>query len=316
MNALVEVANLTKRFDKFVAVDHLNFNVDGGEVLAFLGPNGSGKTTTMRMITGYLPVTEGSVKVCGFDVGDRPTDVKRRIGYLPEGAPLYEDMSPSEFLSFICNVRGLKGGAARRAIDTCVGLFKLGTVLHQSIGTLSKGYRRRVGLATAFIHEPQVLVLDEPTDGLDPNQKFEVRQLIRHMAQDEKRAIIISTHILEEVDAVCTRAIIIDRGRLVAQGTPDELVARSERHNAVHIWTADDLAEKFENVLSQNSFIQRVERGEKIDGKTRLTVWPNHGGNIAGQISELAKSSDVRLETIYTERGHLDDVFRKVTTGL
>lgn len=305
MSALVEVSNLTKRFDKFVAVDQLSFNVEGGEVLAFLGPNGSGKTTTMRMIAGYLPSTEGSVNVCGCDVGDRPIDVKRRIGYLPEGAPLYEDMSPTELLSFICNVRGLKGEAARHAIDKCVDLFKLGTVLHQTIGTLSKGFRRRVGLATAFIHEPQVLILDEPTDGLDPNQKYEVRQLIRHMAQDEKRAIIISTHILEEVDAVCTRAIIIDRGQIVAEGTPDELAARSEQHNAVHMWIIDEVAENFETILSQNSFIQRVERGERVDGKTRLTAWPNHGGNVAGQISEFAKSSNVHFDRIYTERGQI-----------
>ena len=316
MNALVEVAELTKRFDKFVAVDHLSFTVEGGDVLAFLGPNGSGKTTTMRMITGYLPATGGSVKVCGFDVGDWPTDVKRRIGYLPEGAPLYEDMSPLELMSFICDVRGLKGDEARHAIDKCVDLFKVGTVRHQTIGTLSKGFRRRVGLATAFIHEPQILILDEPTDGLDPNQKYEVRQLIRHMAQDEKRAIIISTHILEEVDAVCTRAIIINRGRIVAEGSPDNLAARSEQHNAVHVWIADELAENFETLLSKYAFIQRVERRETLNGKTRLTAWPNHGDSVAGQISELAKSADVHLDTIYTERGHLDDVFRKVTTGL
>jgi ABC-2 type transport system ATP-binding protein len=316
MSALVEVVDLTKRFDKFVAVDHLSFNVEGGEVLAFLGPNGSGKTTTMRMITGYLPSTEGGVKVCGFDVGDRPTEVKRRVGYLAEGAPLYEDMSPAELLSFICDVRGFKGKARADAIEKSLALFKLEPVLHQEIGTLSKGFQRRVGLATAFIHEPQVLILDEPTDGLDPNQKYEVRQLIRHMAQDEKRAIIISTHILEEVDAVCTRAIIIARGRIVAEGTPDELAARSERHNIVHIWVSDDVAEKFESIVSQNSFIQRLERGEKADGKTHLTAWPNHDGNVAGKISELAKSSNLHLHAVYTERGHLDEVFRNVTKDL
>jgi ABC-2 type transport system ATP-binding protein len=235
---------------------------------------------------------------------------------LPEGAPLYEDMSPAELLSFICDVRAIKGKAVADAIEKCVDLFKLRTVLHQSIGTLSKGFRRRVGLATAFIHEPQVLILDEPTDGLDPNQKYEVRQLIRHMAQDEKRAIIISTHILEEVDAVCTRAIIIDRGRIVAEGSPDELVAMSDRHNAVHIWTTDDVAEKFEKVLLKNWFIQRVERGEKVDGKSHVTAWPNHGENITEEIVKRAKSSNFHLDSIYTERGHLDDVFRKVTTGL
>jgi len=316
MSALVEVANLTKRFDKFVAVDHLSFNVEGGEVLAFLGPNGSGKTTTMRMIAGYLSCTEGSVKVCGFDVGIRPADVKSCIGYLPEGAPLYEDMSPAELLSFICDVRAVKGKAAADAIEKASALFKLGPVLHQAIGTLSKGFRRRVGLATAFIHEPQVLILDEPTDGLDPNQKFEVRQLIRHMALDEKRAIIISTHILEEVDAVCTRAIIIARGRIVAEGSPEQLAAQSERHNVVHIWVADDVAEKFESTISQNSFIRRVEQSEQADGKTHLMAWPNNGGNVAGKISERAKSANLHFDTVYTERGHLDEVFRKVTGNL
>jgi ABC-2 type transport system ATP-binding protein len=218
---MIRIENLVKAFGAKRAVDGISFAVERGEVLGFLGPNGAGKSTTMRMITGFLPPTEGRVTVGGHDVAESPLEAKRLIGYLPEAAPSYPDMTVEGFLGFAAEMRGLAGAARRQAIGRVVELCFLQSVLAQSIDTLSKGYRHRTCLAQALIHDPEVLVLDEPTDGLDPNQKHEVRNLIRELSRT--KAIIFSTHILEEVDAVCTRAIIIDRGRIVASGTPDEL---------------------------------------------------------------------------------------------
>lgn len=223
---MIEVENLTKQFGAKRAVDNLSFTVNKGEVLGFLGPNGAGKSTTMRMITGFIPPTSGDARVCGISITDRPSEAKTKIGYLPESAPLYNDMTVIGFLKFCAAIRGLKGteknDAVERAIDTCF----LGNVARQSIDTLSKGYRHRTCLAQALLHDPEVLILDEPTDGLDPNQKYEVRQLIKRLG--ETKAILFSTHILEEVDASCTRAVIVDRGKIVADGTPAELHAQSE----------------------------------------------------------------------------------------
>ena len=220
---MIEVENLTKQFGSKHAVDDLTFTVKKGEVLGFLGPNGAGKSTTMRMITGFLPPTKGDAKVCGISVIDNPREAKTKVGYLPEAAPLYHDMTVIGFLKFCASIRGIKGAdnkaAVERAIETCF----LGSVARQSIDTLSKGYRHRTCLAQALLHDPEVLILDEPTDGLDPNQKHEVRQLIKRLG--ENKAILFSTHILEEVDSACTRAVIVDRGKIVADGTPDELHA-------------------------------------------------------------------------------------------
>jgi len=221
MTALVELSGLRKRFGTIVAVDGVSFSVARGEVLGFLGPNGAGKSTTMKMITGFLVPDEGRVVVGGQEIADAPLAVKRRIGYLPEGAPLYADMTPATFLDFAAGIRGFSGAEKRRRVEATVEKIQLGSVLYQPIETLSKGFKRRVGLAQAILHDPEVLVLDEPTDGLDPNQKHEVRKLIRAMAPE--KAIILSTHILEEVDAVCSRAMIIAHGRCVADGTPAEL---------------------------------------------------------------------------------------------
>jgi ABC-2 type transport system ATP-binding protein len=220
-NPMIRIESLVKAFGAKRAVDGISFAVERGEVLGFLGPNGAGKSTTMRMITGYLEPTSGRVSVGGHDVVEAPLEAKRLIGYLPEAAPSYPDMTVEGFLDFAARMRGLEGAARRQAIGRVVDLCFLSSVLYQSIDTLSKGYRHRTCLAQALIHDPDVLILDEPTDGLDPNQKHEVRNVIRDLGRT--KAIIFSTHILEEVDAVCTRAIIIDRGRIVASGTPDEL---------------------------------------------------------------------------------------------
>ena len=222
---MIRVENLSKSFGPKRAVDGVSFEVAKGEVLGFLGPNGAGKSTTMRMITGFIPPSAGRVAVCGLDVQENPIEVKRRIGYLPEAAPSYAEMSVLSFLRFAAEMRGLQGEGKRSAIRRVVELCHLENVLGQAIDTLSKGFRHRTCLAQALIHDPEVLILDEPTDGLDPNQKHEVRSLIRTMG--ENKAIIFSTHILEEVEAACTRAIIIDRGRIVANGTPGELKARA-----------------------------------------------------------------------------------------
>jgi ABC-2 type transport system ATP-binding protein len=221
----VEISHLRKDFGLFTAVSDLSFSVKQGEVLGFLGPNGAGKSTTMKMITGFLTPTSGTAKICGFDILSQPIEAKKKIGYLPEGAPAYPDMNPEEFLNFIAEIRGLRGDAKTKRVREVIEKVNLGNVAHQSIDTLSKGYKRRVGLAQAILHDPDVLILDEPTDGLDPNQKHEVRTLIKAMAKE--KVIILSTHILEEVDAVCTRAIIIANGKIVADGTPEELEAKS-----------------------------------------------------------------------------------------
>ena len=222
---MIEVETLTKHFGAKHAVEQLSFTVKKGEVLGFLGPNGAGKSTTMRMITGFIPPTSGDARVCGISIVDHPAAAKTKIGYLPESAPLYNDMTVIGFLKFCASIRGLKGlqksDAVERAIETCF----LNSVASQSIDTLSKGYRHRTCLAQALLHDPEVLILDEPTDGLDPNQKYEVRQLIKRLGQT--KAILFSTHILEEVEAACTRAVIVDQGKIVADGTPSELLAQS-----------------------------------------------------------------------------------------
>jgi len=222
---MIEIDHITKKFEHFTAVDNLSFQVAEGEVLGFLGPNGAGKSTTMKIITGFLAATSGTVRVDGHDIARSPMQVKSLIGYLPEGAPSYGDMTTLDFLNFIAEVRGFSGAEKKQRIERAINDVALAEVCYKTIDTLSKGFKRRVGLAQALIHDPKVLILDEPTDGLDPNQKHHVRELIRNLSSD--KIVIISTHILEEVTAVCTRAIIIARGRIVADGTPAALAARS-----------------------------------------------------------------------------------------
>src|SRR5437870_10123690 len=239
---MIKIENLVKAFGPKRAVDDISFSVERGEVLGFLGPNGAGKSTTMRMITGFMPATSGKVTVGGHDVAESPIEAKRLIGYLPENAASYPDMTVQGFLNFAAELRGLDGDARKKAVHRVVELCFLEQVLHQSIDTLSKGYKHRTCLAQALIHDPQVLIMDEPTDGLDPNQKHEVRNLIKELGAN--KAIVFSTHILEEVDAACTRAIIIDRGRIVANGTPAELRGMSELAGAVTLQAQGATEEK------------------------------------------------------------------------
>src|SRR5438876_2177895 len=253
---MIKVNNLAKAFGTKRAVDGISFSIERGEVLGFLGPNGAGKSTTMRMITGFIPPTEGSVSVGGFDIVEHPIEARRLIGYLPENAPAYTDMTVYGFLNFAAEIRGLRGEAKKKAVRRVVEMCFLESVLHQSVETLSKGYRHRTCFAQSIIHDPEVLVLDEPTDGLDPNQKHEVRGLIRKMG--EKKAIIFSTHILEEVDAACSRAIIIDRGKIVANGTPQQLRQKSEWAGAVTLRASGINAAALNQTLTKLPAVKRA----------------------------------------------------------
>jgi len=308
---MIVASGLTKKFGPLTAVDNVDLSVGAGEVLGFLGPNGAGKTTTMRMVTGFLPITSGTATVCGFDVESQPTEIKKKIGYLPEGAPLYGDMTPIALFNFVAGVRGLSGSDKNGKIDAAIEKLELASVANRPIDTLSKGYKRRVGLAQAILHDPEVLILDEPTDGLDPNQKHDVRELINRMRTD--KAIIISTHLLEEVDAVCTRAIIIARGRVVFDGTPDTLEARSPTHNAVVVRLRADAAPTFKTVLEGLTGVARVESAPAIDGMVELTAIPADGHLIVEPVSTLIHEKGIVVEGISVERGKLDDVFREIT---
>ncbi len=320
MERLIELANVTKRFGAITAVDAMTFAVGRGDVLGFLGPNGAGKTTTMRLITGFLPPDAGRVRVCGGDVVTRPVEAKRRIGYLPEGAPLYADMTPAGLLDFIAGVRGLHGEPCRRRIADAVERLQLGAVLAQPIGTLSKGFKRRVGLAQAILHDPEVLILDEPTDGLDPNQKHDVRGLLREMARD--KAIIISTHILEEVEALCSRALVVARGRLVADTSPDALLARSRYHNAVALRITSGDAERAAAALRALADVAEVEATLCPDATTRIVAVPVRDGGDApparartllDRAQGAVEGAGVAIQDVALERGRLDDVFRALT---
>jgi ABC-2 type transport system ATP-binding protein len=309
---MIEIEGLTKSFGPFVAVAGINLKVERGEVLGFLGPNGAGKSTTMKMITGYLAPSSGRVRVCGFNVENECLGAQRTIGYLPEGAPAYGDMTPRQFLAFIAEVRGYSGAEAKKRIQDAVEKTDLDPVLDQPIDTLSKGFKRRVGLAQAVLHDPPVLVMDEPTDGLDPNQKHSVRQLLRAMAST--KAIIVSTHLLEEVEAICTRAVIIDRGRIVADGTPAELLARSRHHNAVTIALPAAAAPAVNARLKALNGVASVEETARTDGLIQLTAFPKSGALLIENVSALVASEKWDVKELYAEPGRLDEVFRAVTT--
>ena len=305
---MIETRELSKRYGNLTAVDAISFKVEPGQVLGFLGPNGAGKSTTMKMIAGFLAPTSGSASVAGFDVETRPLEARRALGYLPEGAPSYGEMAVREFLDFIASMRGLDGDAGERRIDDAVGRLQLEGVLEQPIDTLSKGFKRRVGLAGAILHDPKVLILDEPTDGLDPNQKQEVRSLINSMARD--KTIVISTHLLEEVHAVCTRAIIIAGGRMLADATPSELEARSRYFQAVSLSTAN--VEQAKAALSRVADVAAIE----IDPQDqRITAFPKPGRQIFVAVSDALKAQNVTVRELALEPGRLDEVFRSITQG-
>jgi len=299
---------LSKRYASLVAVDDVSFEVGPGQVLGFLGPNGAGKTTTMRMLAGFVAPTSGKASICGHDIERDPIAAKRMLGYLPEGAPAYGEMSVRAFLEFIADLRHLL--ANRRArLDYVIGRLQLESVLEQSVETLSKGFRRRVGLAQALMHDPPVMVLDEPTDGLDPNQKHEVRTLINEMSRD--KIIVISTHILEEVDAVCNRVIIIARGRIVADDSPQGLAGKSRYHNAVSMRL--EHPEQLAATRAALAALPAIADVEVNEREARLTALPRAGAAALTAVSELAARQGLALKELHLESGRLDEVFRTIT---
>lgn len=306
---MITLKNVVKYFGKRCAVDDISFEVAPGEVLGFLGPNGAGKTTTMRVISGFLPPTSGRVTVRGFDVVEQPIEARKQIGYLPENAPLYDDMTVEAFLKFIAEVRGYTGAERKRRVERAIEQCFLQDVRYQTIETLSKGYHQRTCFAQALLHDPPVLLLDEPTDGLDPNQKQVVRNMIRHMSKD--KTIVISTHLLEEVEAVCTRVIIISAGKLVADSRPDDLKKRSRFYNVV---TVELVAPEQEAVqafggLRDVARVETLRSGERIS----LRLWPRDGQPIAPSVLELARSRQWLVTDLQTNAGRLDDVFQSLT---
>ncbi len=313
MDNLLIIEGLSKHFGPIKAVDDIDFAVRRGEVLGFLGPNGAGKSTTMRMVAGYLPPTTGKVSICGYDAARQPIEVRRRLGYLPEGAPAYADMTPQRILDFVADLRGFDRADKRQRIGRIVERLELGAVLHQPIETLSKGFKRRVGLALALLHDPEVLILDEPTDGLDPNQKHQVRGLLAELAAN--KVIVISTHILEEVDALCSRAIIIAKGRIVADAKPAELLARSVHHNAVALRLPRDQAARAESLVGALEGIAKVELVAQDETTAQLIALPQNGGNILDPIRSAVAANGVTVNEIFVERGRLDEVFRQLTAA-
>ncbi|MEM7292465.1 MAG: ABC transporter ATP-binding protein [Pseudomonadota bacterium] len=307
---MIEIENLSKSFGQFVAVQDLSFNVAPGEVLGFLGPNGAGKSTTMKMITGFLKPDSGRISVYGHSIQSESQELRRIIGYLPEGAPAWGEMTVQSFLEFIADIRQLAGAEKSQRIESVIEQLQLDSVLQRPIEHLSKGFRRRVGIAQAIVHDPRVLILDEPTDGLDPNQKHQVRELIRNLATD--KIVIVSTHILEEVNAVCSRALIIANGMLVADSTPSDLERQSRYYNAITI------------ELDNDADIGAVLRGapevaavESAPGQPRrFTVFPNDANNIYALVNEAAQKHQWPVSALHIERGRLDDVFRELTEAI
>ena len=306
---MISVSKLVKEFGAFRAVNGISFDVPKGQILGFLGPNGAGKSTTMKMLTGFIEPSAGTASVGGKDIVKDSLAVRRQIGYLPESAPSYGEMTVSEFLCFIAEIRGKRSAAVRQAAEAMRETCDLSAVWNQPIETLSKGYRQRVGFAQALIHDPPVLILDEPTDGLDPNQKHEVRNLIKNMGSN--KTIILSTHILEEVEAICQRVVIIAHGGIVADATPSELRQQSKFHNAVTMKIAPDQIEKAKALLSNIGGVAAVEL-LGIDNDT-LRVFPKQGEAIALRISELSRKENLSIHQLQVEQGRLDEVFRKVT---
>ena len=311
---MIKVENLEKHFGTKRAVAGVTFSLERGEILGFLGPNGAGKSTTMRMITGFIPPTAGRITVGGFDMLENPIPAKKLIGYLPENAPSYNDMTVYGFLAFCGELRGLSGDSLKKSVHRAIEMCFLEPVMHQSTDTLSKGYRHRTCLAQSILHDPDILVLDEPTDGLDPNQKHEARQLIKRMG--EKKAIIFSTHILEEVEAVCTRAIIIDRGRIVANGTPNELKQRSDVAGAVTVRVAGVGAEVLKTRLGAIGGVKKATIVREDTGQVWARAYPAEGsanGMLARSVAETIARENWRIEELHTEEGRLDEVFRSIT---
>lgn len=309
---MIKVENLVKKFGSFAAVNNVSLEVNKGEVVGFLGPNGAGKSTTMKIITCFQTQTSGKVTVNGLDTEKDSLKVRQQIGYLPESAPSYPDMTVKSFLNFIADIRNFPQSERKKKIDRVIEICMLQEVLHKKIETLSKGFKQRTCFAQALIHDPGILVLDEPTDGLDPNQKHFVREMIKNFGKE--KAIILSTHILEEVDVVCDRAVIISKGKIVANGTPQILKKQSDFFGSVSLSIKNPDVEKTKSVLSDLTDVNKVEVNSK-NGSNIFTIFPkDKESHITGVVFETAKNFGWNIENIFTDEGRLDDVFRKLTT--
>ncbi|MBS1255898.1 MAG: putative ABC transporter ATP-binding protein YxlF [Deltaproteobacteria bacterium] len=310
---MIRVNSLSKNFNNLLAVDQVSFEVQQGEILGFLGPNGAGKTTTMKMLTCFIPPSSGTAEICGFSILNDPLQVRTQIGYLPESAPSYDEMLVGEFLRFVAEVRGYSGIEMKRRVGMVIEKTSLREVENQMIDTLSKGYRQRTCLAQALIHDPPVLILDEPTDGLDPNQKHEVRSLIKDMS--EERTILISTHILEEVDAVCTRAMIIANGHVVGYGTSDELLSQSLYRNSITLCLRNADPRKLLDEFNQLDFVYSVENvPDSREGMVTMRLFPKNKETISCQLEQYLCTKNITFEHFSVDRGRLDEVFRELTT--
>ena len=308
---MIEVQNLTKRYGPTLAVSEVSFDVQKGEILGFLGPNGAGKTTTMRVITGYLPPTGGRVRVAGFDVAEEPLEAKKRTGYLPENPPVYTDMRVAEYLAFVARIKGVPRREIKTRIEEVEEKCAITDVAQRQIGKLSKGYRQRVGLAQAIIQNPDVLVLDEPTAGLDPKQIIETRELIKGLAG--QHTVVLSTHILPEVSKTCQRVVVINAGRVVAVGTPDELTHRLQGFETVLI-TAEAPAAEMMDKLQRVDGVNWVEPRDSKDGSVTLEVQSEKGRDLRSELARAVVESQWKLLELKTSGMSLEDIFLKLTT--
>jgi ABC-2 type transport system ATP-binding protein len=309
---MIEVENLTKRYGRHTAVDGISFKVMKGEILGFLGPNGAGKTTTMRILTCYLPPTEGKARVAGYDVFEEPLEVKKRVGYIPETPPLYPDLDVQEFLEFCARIKGVPGASRRQRLDDAVEKTRLGDVRRQLIGRLSKGYRQRVGLAQAILSNPDVLILDEPTAGLDPKQIIETRELIRGLGGEH--TIILSTHILPEVSMVCGRVVIINRGRVVAEDTPENLTHRLRGAASLRVEARGEPAALLDAVRAVRGVAAVRPRGDS-GGVTALEVDPEPGADVRPELARSIVGGGFDLLALQQVGMSLEDIFLHLTTS-
>ncbi|MEI8038740.1 MAG: ATP-binding cassette domain-containing protein [Verrucomicrobiota bacterium] len=307
---MIEVHQLSKRYARHEAVREISFSVKRGEIVGFLGPNGAGKTTTLRMLTGYLPPTSGTARIAGFDISRQSLEARRKIGYMPENVPLYEDMRVREYLKFRAQIKGLDRGDTRRRVGKVLDTCGLLAVHRKMIKTLSKGFRQRVGLADALVHDPELLILDEPTNGLDPNQIRQIRELIRHLGQSH--TVLISTHILHEVEMTCNRVIIIDSGKIKAADTPAQLIQRMRAAGRIHVEIQADSATAAA-ALNRLEHVKKVTPESLEDGWTRCTVWVDSGADARESISRLAAQFGWPLRSLFCHVATLEDVFVELT---
>ena len=302
---MISVKNLFKSFAGFTAVDDLCFDIKPGDVVGFLGPNGAGKSTTMKMLTGFLKPTRGEIHINELSIDKSAMEIREKIGYLPEGAPAYGDMTPLQFLNFIAEIRGFSGAEKSTRVAHVLEQVQLQGVLDKPIDNLSKGFKRRVGIAQALIHDPDILILDEPTDGLDPNQKHQVRQLIQNLSKD--KIVIISTHILEEVTAVCNRVMIIAQGRMLFDDSPEALQKRSRHYQAITLHFS------YHSDISGLAELEGVADME-VEAKTgHVTLFPEPGKEILHLVTAHIQRCKLPVDTLFVEPGRLDQVFREIT---